>query len=114
MRVNLLKLNDRKTEFILLGTKANLSKLQNISIKIGDAHIHPVHKVRNLGFHLSANLTVTQHVSNVCSSSYLMMKKLNRVQYLIDFNKKKVLAHTLAPSVHTKHVCTVRVWSEEV
>ena len=50
MRTNLLKLNDTKTEFILLGTNQQIKLVQDINIKIGDEVIHPVQSVRNLGF----------------------------------------------------------------
>ena len=50
MRTNLLKLNDKKTKFILLGTNQKIKLVQFISIKIGDDVIHPVQSVRNLGF----------------------------------------------------------------
>ena len=36
MRTNLLKLNDDKTELIVLGTKQQLSKVGEVSIMIGN------------------------------------------------------------------------------
>ncbi|CAH3033644.1 unnamed protein product [Pocillopora meandrina] len=39
---NDLKLNDDKTEFLIIGTSQQLGKLDNISIRVGDSDIHPV------------------------------------------------------------------------
>ena len=39
---NDLKLNDEKTEFLIIGTSQQLEKLDNISICVGDSDIHPV------------------------------------------------------------------------
>ena len=39
--MNLLKLNDEKTEFLLVGTKQQLSKITNINVKIGHDEIKP-------------------------------------------------------------------------
>ena len=39
MWTNLLKLNNEKTEFLLVGTKQQLSKICNINVKIGDDEI---------------------------------------------------------------------------
>ena len=50
MTQNLLKLNNDKTEFILLGTQQQLSKLDNISFQISSNTIIPTDHVRNLGF----------------------------------------------------------------
>ena len=51
MRVNLLKLNDSKTEFIILGTQQQLNNVPYTTIKIGEDHINPSSSVRNLGFY---------------------------------------------------------------
>ena len=48
MTCNKLKLNENKTEFIVLGTPQNLKKLPQISLHIGDARIDPTDSVRNL------------------------------------------------------------------
>jgi hypothetical protein len=49
MATNYLKLNDGKTEFIVLGTCTQLSKLSSKEINIGDATVAPSDKVRNIG-----------------------------------------------------------------
>ena len=41
MRTNLLKLNDDKTEVMLIGTRQQLSKLPEVTVKIGDESINP-------------------------------------------------------------------------
>ena len=47
---NDLKLNDNKTEFLIIGTIQQLEKLDSISIRVGDSDIHPVPIARNLAF----------------------------------------------------------------
>ena len=42
MSMNMLKLNDDKTEFILFGTSKQLSDVEEISIVIGDTKVLPV------------------------------------------------------------------------
>ena len=46
---NDLKLNDEKTEFLIIGTSQQLDKLDNISIRVGDSDIQTVPIARNLG-----------------------------------------------------------------
>ena len=44
-----LKLNLDKTEFIIIGTKQQLSKMKFVTIEIGSETIHARTSVRNLG-----------------------------------------------------------------
>ena len=53
---NLLKLNDHKMEFIILGTRQQLAKVNEISIKVGNAVVKSVPNVRDLGFFLDCLL----------------------------------------------------------
>ena len=55
MQLNLLKLNESKTEVILLGTKHQLSKVGNIEVSVGNVNIKPCSKVRNLGVVFDCN-----------------------------------------------------------
>ena len=50
MRTNLLKLNDEKTEFLIIGTPQQLAKVTTTSIKIGQDNIQKSQAARNLGF----------------------------------------------------------------
>ena len=50
MCINLLKLNDDKVDFIILGTQQQLQKISHINIQIGEDLVTPVNMVCNLGF----------------------------------------------------------------
>ena len=51
MRTNLLKLNDEKTEFLIIGTKKQLSKVKTTSISVGQDEIPCSETARNLGYY---------------------------------------------------------------
>ena len=44
-----LKLNDEKTEFMIIGTSQQLAKVSINSLRVGTATITPVSSARNLG-----------------------------------------------------------------
>ena len=69
MTQNLLKLNNNKTEFILMGTQQQLSKLDNISLHISSDTIKPTDHVRNLGFIIDSLLKNGSHINKITSSS---------------------------------------------
>ncbi len=44
-----LKLNDSKTEFIVIGSKQQLEKVSISHIRVGSSNIEPSSEIRNLG-----------------------------------------------------------------
>ena len=60
-----LLLNDDKTEFIIIGTRQQLGKLQAMNIKVGGSKIEPSSQVKNLGCWLDTNLYMRDHTTNV-------------------------------------------------
>ena len=49
---NKLRLNDCKTEFLIIGTEKQLSKVSVDEIKVGQTEVASVSSVRDLGMHL--------------------------------------------------------------
>ena len=62
MEENQLKMNDAKTEFIVLGTACNLKKNTLENIEIGDTIIHQTLRIKFLGVHLDEKLSLKDHV----------------------------------------------------
>ena len=58
-----LMLNDDKTEFLMLGTKQQLAKVNIDNMKVGSANVSPVPAVRNLGSWFDSQLTMFSHIS---------------------------------------------------
>ena len=63
MSANLLTLNSSKTEFLLIGLKQQLSKIDNSSLDI-------THSARNLGFVFDEYLTFSDQISTLSKSCY--------------------------------------------
>ena len=64
-----LKLNDEKTELLIIGTLQQLDK-------VGNTNIYPVPVPRNLGSWFNANISMTDHISKICSSSFYYLYNL--------------------------------------
>ena len=69
---NMLKLNDSKTELMLVTSKRS-KHLHNLptSITIGNAQIPFKQSVKNLGFTLDCHLTMNAHISNIARTATL-------------------------------------------
>ena len=78
---NMLKLNDNKTELMLVTSKRtmHLHSLP-ISISIGNAQIPFKKSVKNLGFTLDYHLTMNVHVSNIYRSCYFELRHLASIR----------------------------------
>ena len=78
---NMLKLNDIKTERMLVSSKRS-KHLHNLptSITIGNAQIPFKQSMKDLGFTLDFHLTMNAHVSNIARSCYLEMRRLASIR----------------------------------
>ena len=74
---NMLKLNDNKTELMLV-TSNRTTHLHSLptSITIGNAHIPFKKSVKNLGFTLDCHLTMNAHFSNIARTCYFELRRL--------------------------------------
>ena len=70
MREDQLMLNDDKTEFLIIGTRQQLSKVSIESIKIGETEVSPVASARNLGTCFDTHLDMGTHITKTCSSAF--------------------------------------------
>ena len=75
---NMLKLNDNKTELMLVTSKGtkHLHSLPT-SITIGNAQIPFKQSVKNLSFTLDCHLPMNAHVSNIARTCYFELRRLN-------------------------------------
>ena len=77
----MLKLNDNKTELLLVTSKRT-THLHNLStsITIGNAQIPFKQSVKNLGFTLDSHLTMNAHVSNIARTCYFELRRLASIR----------------------------------
>ena len=98
MRTNFLKLNDDKTEFLIIGTPQQLAKVNTTSIKIGQDNIQKSEAVRNPGFYYDLHMKNTIHVNKLCSTLYLTLKKIAKIRHTIDMDTTRILVQVLVTS----------------
>ena len=113
MTVNRLKLNDDKTEAILLGPKERRNSINLKSIKVCEAEIEIVEKVRDLGLIVDADLSLSSHVSHIVKCCYYHLRRLGKIRNLLT----EKVAKSIAISTITSRLdyCNSALWgiSEE-
>ena len=95
MAINMLKLNDYKTEFIIFGTCQQLKKIDHITIGIGSENIVPIEHVRNLGFFYGQALQNTIHINKLSSSLCHQIKNIQNIRGKLDFEAAKTVVQAL-------------------
>ena len=65
-----LKLNDDKTEFMIIGSRQQLEKVSVAELSVGDISVAPGSTARNLGVLFDRNLKFDAQVTKTCCAGY--------------------------------------------
>ena len=87
MHQNFLKLNDDKSETIVIGHKDTHVN----PVSIGSTSIVPSKTVRNLGVYFDSSLNLKTHVSNICKTTNFHLYNIGKIRPFINFDTTKML-----------------------
>ena len=93
-----LMINDSKTEFILIGTRQQLCKLQPCAISVGHDTITASTQVKNLGCWLDSHLNMSKHVTSVCKSAFYHLHNIRRIKNYLSRENLLTLVHAFITS----------------
>jgi hypothetical protein len=88
-----------KTEYLLIGTPQQRSKVTNSSVYFQNLTLCPSDAVRNLGVIFDTNLNFKNHISSICRLSFFQIRQLRQIRSSLDKNSAIILANSL---VHSK------------
>ena len=98
MASNWLKLNPDKTQFIILGSRQQLAKVNCDSIHLDNADIPFSLKVNCLGVILDAELTMLQHIRGLTGRCFYQLRQIRAIQKSLTVETVKLLVHTFVNS----------------
>ncbi|KAK6175889.1 hypothetical protein SNE40_014266 [Patella caerulea] len=99
MSQNFLKLNDEKTEYLVIGSKHNLSKLDDdLSIRVGETSITNSTAARNIGAIFDSNMNMESQINNVCKVGYFHLRNIAKIRKFITIDATKTLIQALVIS----------------
>ena len=94
-----LKLNPDKTEFILIGTKAQRDKFKKyFPTKLLDQDVTPTDSAQNLGVKFDKDFNFKKHISKVCRSCYYHIRDLRRLRRCLTAAVTETIATSLVSS----------------
>ena len=100
MTLNKLKLNDDKTEFLILGTRQSLNKVSesNKTLTVGTTDIPTSSNVRNLGVMFESNMSMARHISKVTSTCYFHLHNIMCIRKYLTTTAAESVIHSLISS----------------
>ena len=98
MRSNRLKLNSDKTQFMWLGSKQQLAKIETECMQIGEHCIKFSTSAKNLGVTFDPELKMDLQVNNKTRSCFFQLEQLRSIRRLLTMIATKTLVHTLVSS----------------
>lgn len=99
MGSNRLKMNPDKTQFIWLGTRQQLARVNIEPLRLHDGTvISPSTQVRTLGVTLDSELTMGSHVNSVVRGCFYQLRQLWSIRRSITDSSAKTLVHALISS----------------
>jgi len=93
-----LRLNDNKTEFLIFGTKQQLSKISRCHLTIGSATVSPVNSARDLGTWMGTSLTLQDHINKTCRAAYFHIYNIRHIWTFLTKETTQILVHSLVIS----------------
>ena len=99
MCVRKLMLNDDKTEFLLVGTRKQLTKVSIDGVRVGDYNISPSPSVRiNLGTWFDPHLDMDVHIAKTCSSAFYYLYNIRHIRKYLSRSSTETLIHAFITS----------------
>ena len=92
MICNKLQLNDDKSEFLIIASRNEMSKIQCPSLYVGNSLINAKHSARNLGVQFDSEMSMSYHVNLICRNLYFQIRNVNSIRKSMS---KKVTASVI-------------------
>ena len=98
MRRNFLKLNEKKTEYLLLSSPHMGNKITGTPILVGEEAVSPNNKARNLGVVFDRTMSMKDHISRVCQSAFYHLRRIAEIRHCLTRSAAENLIHDLITS----------------
>ena len=95
---NMLMVNDSKTEFLIVGSKQQLERVNIPFIHVGEDQITPVTSVRNLGVIFDSNLKMDMHITKACQNAYYHLHNIRRIRKFLSQEATCTIIHAFITS----------------
>ena len=93
-----LKMNETKTDYLVVGTRQQIAKLDLVSVNIGNHDVNASESVKNLGTFFDKNMNMEVFVLNKCKAAYRQLFSIGRIRKCLTYKDTEMLIHSLVHS----------------
>jgi len=93
-----LKLNDDKTEFMIISSRHMLKKFEGLSLHIGATEVSSVRAARSLGVMMDTVMNMDAQVTAVCKSAYYQLHNIGSIRKYLSRDVAAQLIHSFVTS----------------
>ena len=98
MNSNKLKLNPEKTEAMISGSRHRLLQTPSSTMSVNGTSISYLPSVKYLGVTLDCSLTMERHISSVCRSTFLALRRISSIRPFLSSKSTATLVHATVTS----------------
>ena len=98
MLSNCLKINDGKTEVMVIGGRQQLQKVDYQDVTVGGISVPCSDSARNLGVMFDPQLTMDLHVNKICQKSFHQLYLLREIKKYLPHNALLTMVHAFITS----------------
>ena len=98
MESDKLKLNEKKTEATVVGSRSRTSVSGTRHLELGSSLISFQPNVEDLGVVLDSGLTMCDHISSICRSAYLKLRRIGSIRPFVTVEAAAEFARSCIPS----------------
>lgn len=95
---NRLKINDDKTEFIVITPQHRQKISHHKTLEIGSHLISSSKAAKNLGVIFDSALNMDKHISHICQSTMFHLRNIGAIRHLLSVDASAQLVHSLVTS----------------
>ena len=95
---NNLKINDDKTEFLVITSRHQNHRAPNVNLTVGNDVIKAAEGARNLGVYFDRCLTMENHITNVARSLNYQLREIRLIRHVLTDRAAEQLMHSLITS----------------
>ena len=96
--VSTYRYNDDKTEFLIVGTRQQLAKVNINCIRVESTDVCPVTVARNLGSWFDEQLTMSTHISKLCGVAFYHLHNIKRIRKYLSRESTEMHLHAFITS----------------
>ena len=93
-----LKLNDDKTEFIIIGTRQQLVKVNIDSLQVGESSTDPSNRVKNLGCWFDGQLKMDIQINSICKTAFYYLYNIRTIRKFLNPECTEILVNAFVTS----------------